>query len=195
MACCNLLMKFTNCHMHVVNNDHAQAHTFMYNFAMTPAGLSHGIGVGVAASLGLVLLIVGAKLVYSKLIAPNRRRPLENKSSESLDSSAETKGDNGPLDESNQSFDDDALKATTTQTAAGVEYVNVSSTGTNQEQETYYNVDFLTKQANDTTGQNPADGRLAPPYEALTSSGRQRTSQAAESEYSELQMRGLANVL
>ena len=80
-------------------------------------------------------------------------------------------------------------------TAAGAEYVHVGSTETNLEQEMYYNVDFHTKQANDITKQNSADEPLAPTFQALTSSDRQRTSQATQSEYSALEMTGLANKL
>ena len=60
----------------------------------------------------------------------------------------------------------------------------------------YYNVDFHTKQSNDITEQNrSADEPLAPPFQALTSSDRQRTSQAAQSEYSALELSELANKL
>ena len=97
-------------------------------------------------------------------------------------------GHNGPLDDSNQSNDNDTLKGTATQGALGVEYVNVSSTKTNPEQEMYCYVDLSNKEPNDITGQNLADKRLAPPtYEVLTSTGRQRASQIAESEYSALE--------
>ena len=135
-----------------------------------------------------MLLIVGAKLVYSKLTAYYGRRLLGKKTTETLDSCVKTKGHNGSFNQPNKNIDDDAPKETT-QTAAGVEYVNVNCTETNPEQEMYCNVDFHTMQASDIAGQNPVDEHVVTPaYEALTSSDRQRASQAAESEYSALEM-------
>ena len=115
-----------------------------------------------AVSLGLVLLIAGARLIVLKLTSSN---------------------------------DDDAMKGTS-QARTSAEYVNVTSTGANQQQELYCNVNFYSNQVNDVTVHNLADEHQPSQYEALTSVDRQQTQEGAQEDaYTTVEQTRLTNVL
>ena len=116
-----------------------------------------------AVSLGLALLIAGARLIVLKLTSSN---------------------------------DDDAMKGTTSQAGTSAEYVNVTSTVANQQQELYCNINFYSNQVNDVTVHNLADEHQPSQYEALTSVDRQQTQEGAQEDaYTTVEQTRLTNVL